>query len=83
LPILNLRVRGWYPSSTELDALHHAIIEDVNRDGQRWISSAVVNGRVVIRTMIISYLSEQCHIEGLQRTLLAAVSKSAVNSMAA
>lgn len=38
----------------------------MNRDGQRWISSAVVDGQHVIRMMIISYLSEQRHLEGLQ-----------------
>lgn len=83
LPILNLRVKDWHGSSKELDSFHHAIIEDVNRDGQRWISSAVVNGRVVIRTMIISYVTEVRHIEGLQRGLLSALSKSSFQTMAA
>jgi glutamate/tyrosine decarboxylase-like PLP-dependent enzyme len=83
LPILNLRVRDWHGSIAEQDAFHSAIIEDVNRDGQRWISSAIVNGRLVIRTMIISYLTELRHIEGLQTALLSAVSRTGLRAMAA
>jgi hypothetical protein len=52
--------------------LHSTIVEDVNRDGQRWISQAVVNGKSVIRVMIISYLSEERLVEGLQAALEAA-----------
>jgi hypothetical protein len=36
-----------------LAVLHSAIAEDVNRDGQRRISQALVNGKNVIRVMII------------------------------
>jgi len=43
--------------------------EEVNRDGQRWISGATVNGKSVIRTMIISYLTGERHLEGLQEAL--------------
>jgi glutamate/tyrosine decarboxylase-like PLP-dependent enzyme len=82
LPILNLRVKDCGASAQEMDRIHMSIIEDVNRDGQRWISSAVVNGNVVIRTMIISYLSEKRHVEGLQTALLAAVSKHAMKMAA-
>jgi hypothetical protein len=55
--------------------LHAAIIEEVNRDGQRWISSATVNGQSVIRTMVISYLTEERHVNDLQDALLAACGK--------
>jgi aromatic-L-amino-acid/L-tryptophan decarboxylase len=72
LPILNLRLRSSAKNPQRSDALHSSIIEDVNRDGQRWISSATVNGQSVIRTMVISYLTEQRHLEGLQASLLAA-----------
>lgn len=81
LPILNLRVRGF--AGAESAALHSAILEEVNRDGQRWISSAVVNGATVIRTMIISYLTQERHLEGLQTALLAAVDKELMKTMAA
>jgi aromatic-L-amino-acid/L-tryptophan decarboxylase len=75
LPILNLRL--WAPGlrAAELAPLHASIIEEVNRDGQRWISSAVVNGENVIRTMIISYLTEERHLIGLQEALKAAAHK--------
>jgi glutamate/tyrosine decarboxylase-like PLP-dependent enzyme len=44
LPILNLRLKNKTFSQSELPTLHPGIIENVNRDGQRWISGAVVNG---------------------------------------
>ena len=73
LPILNLRLKGAGANPQALQASHSAIIEEVNRDGQRWISGAIVNGHHVIRTMIISYLSEERHLHGLQMALQAAV----------
>jgi glutamate/tyrosine decarboxylase-like PLP-dependent enzyme len=72
LPILNLRVRATGITSQKVDALQAAIIEEVNRDGQRWISAATVNGQSVIRTMVISYLTEERHIKDLQASLVAA-----------
>jgi glutamate/tyrosine decarboxylase-like PLP-dependent enzyme len=75
LPILNLRLRSKNIAAHELPALHAAIIDDVNRDGQRWISAATVNGESVIRTMVISYLTEERHVKGLQTALLAACRK--------
>jgi amino acid adenylation domain-containing protein len=75
LPILNLRLRAPGISDQEMGALHAAIIEEVNRDGQRWISGATVNGKSVIRTMIISYLTGERHLEGLQEALQAAALK--------
>jgi hypothetical protein len=56
-------------------ALHRAIIEEVNRDGQRWISLATVNGQNVIRTMIISYLTEERHVSDLHTALVIACNK--------
>jgi glutamate/tyrosine decarboxylase-like PLP-dependent enzyme len=80
LPILNLRLRRPGVNPEELDRLHSAIIEEVNRDGQRWISRALVNGDSVIRTMIISYLSDQRHLSGLQEALRAAARKAVPSS---
>ena len=74
LPILNLRLRGDMSPETAF-ALHGSIIEEVNRDGQRWISSATVNGQSVIRTMVISYLTEERHVRDLQSALLDACRK--------
>ena len=72
LPILNLRVGAADIAPRNIDALHASIIEEVNRDGQRWISAATVNGQSVIRTMVISYLTEERHIKDLQASLVAA-----------
>src|SRR6266853_67552 len=72
LPIINFRAREANVTPQELHRLHSQIIEEVNRDGQRWISGAVANGQSVIRTMVISYLSEERHLHGLQAALQAA-----------
>ncbi|PYX28511.1 MAG: hypothetical protein DMG80_16475, partial [Acidobacteria bacterium] len=72
LPILNLRLRATGQSPDQLNALHASIIDQVNHDGQRWISSVTVNGQSVIRTMVISYLTEERHLQGLQASLIAA-----------
>ncbi|MBI3474721.1 MAG: hypothetical protein HY010_03240 [Acidobacteria bacterium] len=71
VPILNLQLKG-VASSTERAALHNAIVEEVTRDGQRWISETIVNGESVIRVMVISYLTEERHLKALQEALLAA-----------
>src|SRR5260370_33514124 len=72
VPIRNVRVRATDIAPQKIDALHASIIEEVNRDGQRWISAATVNGQSVIRTMVISYLTEERHIKDLQASLVAA-----------
>ena len=72
LPILNLRLKAPGSSPSDLRALHAAVIEEVNRDGQRWISGAMVNGQSVIRTMVISYLTEERHLRDLYTALEAA-----------
>jgi aromatic-L-amino-acid decarboxylase len=69
LPILNLRLKARKVASSNLKTVHAAIIDEVNRDGQRWISGATVDGQSVIRTMVISYLSEERHLRELQAAL--------------
>src|SRR5258708_21156690 len=69
LPILNLRVRSKSGTPQKLDALHASIIEEVNRDGQRWISAATVNRQSVIRTMVISKLPEERQRKNLHASL--------------
>jgi aromatic-L-amino-acid/L-tryptophan decarboxylase len=69
LPILNLHLKAREVSPLDRKTMHAAIIEEVNRDGQRWISGATVNGESVIRTMVISYLSEERHLRELQAAL--------------
>ena len=67
LPILNFRLKS--VSESDLAAAHAQIVDAVTRDGQRWISQTVVNGRSVLRMMIISYLTTEEHIHELQRAL--------------
>jgi len=45
------------------------VVNAVTRDGQRWISETKVNGRSVIRMMVISYLTESRHLIALQKAL--------------
>lgn len=65
LPIVNLRVK--LPGATEdqVRAVNEAIVHEVTGDGRRWVSTTRVNGRSVIRAMVISYLTSQRHIEEL------------------
>jgi len=71
VPILNFRLRS--PADAKRRAaLHNAIVDEVTRDGSRWISETVVNGENVIRVMVISYLTEERHLQALQDALSAA-----------
>src|SRR5689334_19388703 len=65
LPIVNLRVK--LPGATEdqIRAANEAIVHEVTKDGRRWISTTRVNGRSVIRVMVISYLTAHRHMEDL------------------
>ncbi len=81
LPIVNFRVRANGRSEEEIKAANLAVVDEVTRDGQRWISSTVVNGRSVIRMMVISYLSDEHNLEGLKQALLAAASGFAVHAV--
>ncbi len=67
LTIVNLRARGG--SEEEIAERNAAIVEAVTADGRQWISETRVAGRSVIRVMVISYLTEQRHLEELQAAL--------------
>src|SRR5215467_5214605 len=56
LPIVNLRVRLRGADEGKVRAANESIVQEVTRDGWRWISNTEVNGRSVIRMMVISYL---------------------------
>jgi glutamate/tyrosine decarboxylase-like PLP-dependent enzyme len=70
LPIVTFRLKRTNPS--QANAAHAAIVEEVTRDGRRWISETVANGSSVMRMMVISYLTTEQHLEGLQSALAAA-----------
>ena len=70
LPIVNFRLKG--VEHSQAPALHSALIDEVTRDGRRYISETIVNGRSVLRMMVISYLSGEKQLEQLQTALSAA-----------
>jgi glutamate/tyrosine decarboxylase-like PLP-dependent enzyme len=65
LPIVNIRAKLSGASEEEIAALNSAIVEEVTRSGERWISLTRVNGRSVIRLMVISYLTTEKHLDEL------------------
>jgi glutamate/tyrosine decarboxylase-like PLP-dependent enzyme len=73
VPILNLRLKG-IADSKQRAALHNALVDEVTRDGRRWISETIVNGESVIRVMVVSYLTEERHIRALQEAMVGAAS---------
>src|SRR5881409_203805 len=69
LPIVTFRLKASSLSAPELAEAHSRIVDEVTRDGQRWISETIVNGHSVLRMMVISYLTEARHLEALQTAL--------------
>jgi glutamate/tyrosine decarboxylase-like PLP-dependent enzyme len=70
LPIVNFRLRGL--PEAEAKAVHGAIVDEVTRDGRRWISTTTAGGRNVMRMMVISYLTEERHLRDLEQALVRA-----------
>jgi aromatic-L-amino-acid/L-tryptophan decarboxylase len=69
LPIFNLHLKNSPIEEERSAAQHQALVDEVTRDGKQWISTTRVNGETVIRVMIISYLTEQSHLEELLQRL--------------
>jgi glutamate/tyrosine decarboxylase-like PLP-dependent enzyme len=65
LPIVNFRAKLTGATDQEIQAANEAIVQDATRDGRRWISNTIVNGRSVIRMMVISYLTGHQQLEEL------------------
>lgn len=78
LPILNLRLKAELPEQKR-DTLHARVVEEVTESGERWVSLTRVNGRSVIRLMVISYLTEQRHLDALWEALAAAAKHAGDN----
>jgi aromatic-L-amino-acid decarboxylase len=72
LPIVTFRLKSFELSPQHLAAAHGSIVEEVTSDGQRWISETTVNGQSVIRMMVISYLTEERHLQDLELALTTA-----------
>jgi aromatic-L-amino-acid decarboxylase len=78
LPIVTFRLKTRL-SPQYLAAAHDAIVEDVTRDGSRWISETLVRGRSVLRMMVISYLTEEGHLLELETALTTACNALTLN----
>ena len=68
-PIVNFCVKSDGLDARQVATIHAEIVDDVTRDGQRWISDTVVNGASVLRMMVISYLNEERHLRALEGAL--------------
>ena len=76
LTIVNFRLKGLPEKDTV--AANAALVDEVTRDGRRWISQTVAGGRSVLRMMIISYLTGEKQLQELEDALTAAAKKLAV-----
>jgi len=76
---VNLRVKRSGAGEEQIRAAHEAIVQEVTRDGKRWISSTEVQGKSVIRMMVISYLTSHRHLEELMIALTEAAVKQAIS----
>lgn len=70
LTIVNFRVKNGDEQATA--AANRKVVDEVTRDGSRWISETFVGGRSVIRMMVISYLTGESNLLALQEALSAA-----------
>jgi glutamate/tyrosine decarboxylase-like PLP-dependent enzyme len=78
LPVIVFRVKSSGRSEEEIGAANAAIVDAVVAEGRRWISVTRVAGRNVIRAMIISYLTAERHLQGLEECLLQAAASASV-----
>jgi glutamate/tyrosine decarboxylase-like PLP-dependent enzyme len=69
LPIVTFRLKSGGLSPQQLAAEHDNVVDEVTRDGSRWISETKVRGQSVLRMMVISYLTEERHLRGLETAL--------------
>jgi glutamate/tyrosine decarboxylase-like PLP-dependent enzyme len=79
LPIVNFRVKlpgANGKNDEQVHAANEAVVQEVTRDGRRWISTTMVNGQSVIRMMVISYLTSHRQIEDLMIALTDAAKKT-------
>ena len=72
LPIVTFRLK----SARDFGRAHNDIVEAVTRDGKQWISETIAAGVSVLRMMIISYLTDERHLEALQTALTTAAVQS-------
>ncbi len=78
LPIVAFRFKAASLGPEQLAEVHASIVEEVTRDGTRWISETKVNGHSVLRMMVISYLTEERHLHELAKALTEAATQLAL-----
>ncbi|MGA8492986.1 MAG: pyridoxal-dependent decarboxylase [Terriglobales bacterium] len=78
LPIVAFRLKTPDLSRQQLAEAHASIVEEITRDGKRWISETMVNGQSVLRMMVISYLTEERHLAELANALSEAAGRLAL-----
>jgi glutamate/tyrosine decarboxylase-like PLP-dependent enzyme len=81
LPIVTFRLKGI--AEAQQASAHANLVEEVTRDGQRWISDTLVGERSVLRMMIISYLTEERHLQQLEEALTNAAQKLTASAKSA
>jgi aromatic-L-amino-acid decarboxylase len=69
LPIVTFRLKAAGLSPAQVAAAHDRVVQEVTRDGSRWISETRLRGQSVLRMMVISYLTEERHLQSLQDAL--------------
>ena len=77
LPIVAFRLKSADPASKQVANAHSSIVDEVTRNGRRWISETSVKGKSVLRMMVISYLTEERHLCELEEALTEAASRLA------
>jgi glutamate/tyrosine decarboxylase-like PLP-dependent enzyme len=73
LTIVNFRVKGI--READIAAANAAIVDEVTRDGRRWISQTDAGGKNVIRMMVISYLTSEKQLHELKEALTTAAAR--------
>jgi glutamate/tyrosine decarboxylase-like PLP-dependent enzyme len=69
LPIVTFRLKSADLNLQQRAAAHDHIVNEVTCDGRRWISETLVKGQSVLRMMVISYLTEERHLQDLETAL--------------
>src|SRR5262249_28809024 len=66
VPIVTFRLKS--PGA----GAHARIVDSVTGGGDRLITDTIVNGESVLRVMVVSYLTEERHLDALQHALTSA-----------
>jgi ribosomal silencing factor RsfS len=66
---VTFRLKAAGLSPAQVAAVHDRVVQEVTRDGSRWISETRLRGQSVLRMMVISYLTEERHLQSLQDAL--------------